>query len=345
MKALCKTKPRPGAQLLEVKRPRPGKDDILIKVDRASICGSDLPIYQWGSWASQRLRLPLVFGHEFCGTVEEAGSGTGGFKKGDFVSVESHVYCGKCHQCQNGRRHVCQNLKILGVDLPGGFAEYAAVPARCAWKHPDLSLRDWGSLMEPLGNAVYAVLAEEVKGQSVLVLGCGPQGLFAVAAAKACGAAKVAAVEASAYRRKLAAIMGADAVLDPYGMNLRQRILKTLKTKDGADAVLEMSGSPAAIELGLDLVRNGGRLTAFGLPPGKVEVEWGEKIIFKGIRIYGIMGRLIFDTWKKTEELLRSKAVDPSPVVTHTFTLKEYQKAFEVMTDPEKKCGKVILIP
>lgn len=345
MKALCKTKPRPGAQFLEVKRPSPGKDEILIKVDRASICGSDLPIYQWSSWASGRLKLPLVFGHEFCGRVEETGSGARGFKKGDFVSVESHVYCDKCDQCKNGQRHVCRNLKILGVDLPGGFAEYAVLPARCAWKHPDLSLRDWGSLMEPLGNAVYSALVEEVKGKSVLVLGCGPQGLFAVAALKASGAARVAAVEASGYRRKLAEKMGADAVLDPYEMNLRENILKALKTKDGADAVLEMSGSPSAIELGLELVRNGGRLTAFGLPPKKVEVDWGEKIIFKGIRIYGIMGRLIFDTWKKTEELLRSGAVDPSLIVTHTFTLKEYQKAFEVMTSPEKKCGKVILIP
>src|SRR5208282_3695028 len=210
MRAICKTKPEPGAELRNLEVPRIAKDELLVKVHRASICGSDMPIYQWNSWAPARIKTPMVFGHEFCGTVVEMGSATRDFQKGDFISVESHIFCGACTQCRNGQRHVCRNFKIIGVDCPGGFAEYARVPARCAWKHSDKSLVDIGSLMEPLGNAVYATLVEEVVGHSVLVLGCGPQGLFAIQVAKASGANPVIAVEAAPFRRKLAKKMGAD---------------------------------------------------------------------------------------------------------------------------------------
>ncbi|MBI4051146.1 MAG: L-threonine 3-dehydrogenase [Elusimicrobia bacterium] len=345
MKAICKIKAGVGAQYVDCEAPRLKPDEILLKVYRSSICGSDLPIYYWSSWAPQRLKLPLVFGHEFCGEVEEVGSSTRGFARGDFVSVESHIYCGLCYQCQNGQRHVCKNMKIIGVDAPGGFSQYAVVPARCAWKHSDSSLKEVGSLMEPLGNAVYAVLVEEVVSRSVLVLGCGPQGLFAIAVAKASGAKPVVAVEASGYRRKLAEKMGADAVLDPSSPDILKKILKACGSADGVDTVIEMSGSPKAVELALKSVRNGGRVTAFGIPSEKLTIDWAEDVIFKGIRIYGIVGREIFQTWYKTESLLKSKAIDLTPSMTHTFSLKEFDKAFHVLSSPEKKCGKVLLVP
>ncbi len=345
MKALHKARAAPGARYGSVPEPRLKADELLIKVHRASICGSDLPIYHWNSWAPGRVRVPMVFGHEFCGTILEAGPQTRDFQRGDFVSVESHVYCGLCYQCRNGQPHVCRALKNIGVDGPGGFSEYATVPARCAWKHRDSALKDLGSLMEPLGNAVYSVLVEEVAGRSVLVLGCGPQGLFAIAVARASGASPVVAVEGSAFRARLARRLGAQAVVDPSRPDLLGEVLKAGKARDGYDAVLEMSGSPSAIALALKAVKNGGRLTAFGIPSRRVEVDWAGDLIFKGIRLYGIVGREIFQTWYLMDNLLRSGAVDVRPVMTHAFPMKDFKKAFSVLSSPERRCGKVLLVP
>lgn len=343
MLALTKLKAGRGAVLKRVPIPRIAKDELLLKVTRASICGSDLPIYNWNSWAPDRLTLPMTFGHEFCGVVAEMGSATRDFKKGDFVSVESHIYCGLCSQCRNGQRHVCRNLKIIGIDGPGGFAEYARVPARCAWKHKDMSLAGVGSLMEPLGNAVYAALVEDLVGQSALVLGCGPQGLFAIASAKAGGAKPIIAVEITPFRRKLAKKMGADIVLDPRSKGVLEKIRKAAGEKGGVDAVLEMSGAPAAIELGLKAVRSGGRVVAFGIPSKRLQIDWANDIIFKGIRIYGIAGREIFNTWSRMDALLRSKAIRVESVITHRFSLKQFKKGFQVMNAKNKNCGKVVL--
>lgn len=343
MRALLKRKPEPGADLGAFTDPTPAPDEVLVKVHRASICGSDLPIYNWTSWAPGRLKLPLVFGHEFCGEVVSIGRSVRDFKKGDFVSVESHIYCGLCHQCRNGERHVCQNLKIIGVDSQGGFAQYARVPARCAWKHPDRSLSAYASLFEPLGNAVYATLVEEVVSRCVLVTGCGPQGLFAIQVARASGASPILAVESSPYRRKLAEAMGADAVLEPGERDLLKKIRKLSGDRGGADVVLEMSGAEPAIQLALQAVRPGGRITAFGLPPKPVTLDWERHVIFKGVRIYGILGREIFQTWIRMDRMLRSGHLDLKPVITHVFPLKEFKKAFEVMTAPERNCGKVVL--
>jgi len=343
VKAVCKTRAGVGATYSDWADPESDEDSLLVRVERASICGSDLAIYNWNSWAPGRLVLPLVFGHELCGTVVDAGSRTRGFESGDFVSVESHIWCGLCTQCRSGQRHVCQNLKIIGVDAPGGFAEFIQVPARCAWKHADRSLKDIGSLMEPLGNAIYATLVEEVVGKSVLVLGCGPQGLFGIQVAKASGAKPVIAVEASPFRRKMAEKAGADTILDPGKANPLGRILKMTSKNQGVDVVLEMSGNPKAVELGLRCVRNGGRLTAFGLPAEPLKVQWSQDIVFKGIRIYGITGREIFQTWYTMEKLLRSGALDVHSVITHRFPLKDFKRAFEVMNSRRKDCGKVLL--
>ena len=345
MKALLKTAPAPGASFESTDDPVLRPDELRIKVHRASICGSDLPIFEWNSWAPERFKTPSTFGHEFCGTVAEVGAAARGFDIGDFVSVESHIFCGLCYQCRNGQRHVCREMKIIGVDGPGGFGEYAAVPARCAWKHPDDSLRDLGSLFEPFGNAVYAVLVEPVTGSSVLVSGCGPQGLFSIAVAKASGADRIVAVEGSAFRAELARRMGATAVVDPSRPNALDEILRAGKAADGYDVVCEMSGAPAAIALAFKAVRSGGRISAFGIPSKKIELDWAGDLIFKGVRVHGIVGREIFETWYKADRLLRAGAVDLRPVVTHTFPLKDYAAGFAAMTAPDKKCGKVLFVP
>lgn len=345
MKALYKAKAGPGARYGAFETPDIADDELLVKVHRASICGSDMPIYGWSSWAPQRVKVPMVFGHEFCGVVVKTGKATRDFKKGDFVSVESHVYCGLCYQCRNGQRHVCRSMKIIGVDGPGGFCDYAAIPARCAWKHRDGSLRDVGSLMEPLGNAVYSVLVEEVACKSVLVLGCGPQGLFSIAVAKASGARPIVAVESSKFRAELARKMGAQAVVDATRHNLLDEILRAGFSPDGYDVVVEMSGAPSAIALAFKAVKNGGRITAFGIPSKKIELDWANDLIFKGVRVHGIVGRQVFETWYKTESLLASGAVDVRPVITHTFPLKDFEKGFAAMGSADKKCGKVVLVP
>ncbi len=345
MLALHKPSAGPGARFGPVAAPRLKADELLLRVHRASICGSDMPIYNWNSWAPSRVPVPVVFGHEFCGFVEAAGPKAKGFRIGDFVSVESHVYCGRCRQCRDGQENVCADLKIIGVDGPGGFAQFAAVPARCAWRHKNGALRDLGSLFEPFGNAVYSVLVEPIEGRDVLVLGCGPQGLFSVAVARASGARRVVAVEGSAYRARLARRMGADAVVDPTEADVLSRVRRAGKAPGGFDAVLEMSGAPPAIALALKAVRPGGRVTAFGLPPRAVEIDWAQDVIFKGVRIHGIMGRLVFDTWKTADKLLASGQVDLSPVVTHVFPMKDFERAFAVMAAPEKECGKVVLVP
>jgi len=347
MKALVKASPKPGAEFREAPAPapEPGPDDLLIKVHRASICGSDMPIYGWTSWAPERLKLPLVFGHEFCGTVESAGAAAGDFKKGDFVSVESHIYCGRCEQCVGGQSHVCREMKIMGIDAPGGFAQYAVIPARCAWKHKDESLKDWGSIMEPMGNAVYSVLVEPVAGKTVLVLGAGPQGLFAVAVARASGARTVIAVEGSPFRAELARQMGAKDVINPASANPLDAALKAGGCPGGFDVVVEMSGAAQAILMGLKAARPGGRMTAFGLPSKKIEIDWAADVIFKGLRIHGIVGREVFGTWRMTEALLRSGAVDAGAIITHVYPMRDFAKGFAQMAAADKKCGKVVLVP
>ncbi len=345
MNALYKSEPGPGAKYGKVDDIKLKPDELLVKVHRASICGSDLPIYNWTSWAPKRFKTPSTFGHEFCGTVEEAGPGTRDFKKGDFISVESHIFCGLCYQCRNGQRHVCKDVKIIGVDGPGGFAEYAAVPARCAWKHKDGALKDVGSIMEPFGNAVYSVLVEDVSCKSMLVMGAGPQGLFSVAVGKASGADPIVVVEGSKFRAELARQMGATAVVDPDDINSLDHALKAGGVPDGYDVVVEMSGATTAVELALKAVRMGGRVSAFGIPPRRIELDWANDVIFKGVRIYGIVGRQIFETWYKTDHLLRSGAIDIKPIITHTFPMKEYAAAFATMTSPDRKCGKVLLVP
>ncbi len=345
MKAICKTKAAPGAEYIDTDIPRIKSDELLIKIHATSICGSDLPIYQFSSWSAKRMPIPFIFGHELCGEVVEIGDKAKGFTKGDFVSVESHIFCGMCYQCRNDQRHVCSNLKILGIDVQGGFAEYAAVPARCAWKHTDDTLKDIGSIMEPLGNAVFATLSEDIIGKTVLISGCGPQGLFATQIAKACGAAKVIAVETSAFRTNLAQKMGADIIINPAESDTLAKIIDAGGEKSGIDIVIEMSGNQNAINTALKAVKPAGKFVAFGLPKEDITIDYANQIVFKAVRLQGIAGREIFKSWYKMESLLKSHAIDPRPVITHTFKMKDFAQAFEVACDPKKECGKILLIP
>ncbi len=345
MKAVVKPGPAPGAELATVDVPPPRPDEVLVKVKAASICGSDVHIWNWDAWARSRITPPLTIGHEFCGEIVEVGAQVSGLKAGDYVSAESHVYCGYCYQCRTELRHICGNLKILGVDINGGFAEFVAVPARCAWKNdPSLPI-EVGSILEPLGNAVFATLCEDVTGKSVAVFGCGPQGLFAIAVAKAAGASLVLGIETVEYRRDMAFKMGADAVFDPAEPDVVQKLVNRTREGNGVDVVLEMSGHPVAIKNGFQCLRKGGRFTAFGIPSDPITMDLANDVIFKGARIVGINGRQIFQTWYQMAGLLASGALDVKPVITHKFPLAEFAAGFDAMRSRDKKCGKVVLLP
>jgi threonine 3-dehydrogenase len=344
MKAIVKTSRAHGASYRDAEVPVIARDELLIRVTAASVSPGDLAIHNSAGPGFATPTLPFIFGQEFCGEVVEIGPQAKGFDKGDFVSIESHVFCGVCGQCRNDQRHICQNLRVIGRDVSGGFAEYAAVPARCAWKHTDDSLKDIGAIMEPFGSSVHAVLSEDLVGRSVLISGCAPQGLFAAAIAKAAGAKKVVALDSSDYRRKLAVKMGADVAIDPSAGDCVRKISKACGT-EGVDAVIEMSGGAKAVSLGLKALRPGGRFVAFGLPVSNLSLDYAGDIVRRGIRLEGVAGREIFRSWYKMESLLKSGAVDPRPAITHTFAFKDFKKAFALINSKERKCGKVILVP
>lgn len=344
MRAVWKRTPGPGLEVGTAPVPAIGPHDVLLKVRATSVCGTDTHIYNWDYWASHRLHPPIIFGHEVCGTVVEVGRDVAGLAPGDFVSVESHIPCGHCPQCQTGQRHICRNLKILGVDVQGTFAEYVAVPDVCAWKNPPDLKAEVASIMEPLGNAVYATLVEPVTGKRVVILGGGPIGLWAIGVAKAAGARQVLMTIKQEYSRGLAEAMGADQVFHVDEVDPVKSILDATEGH-GADVVLEMSGAPAAFRQGFDVLTKGGRFTAFGIPPGKVEIDFSNDVIFKGARIIGINGRLMFDTWVQMAGMLESGALDPTPVITHTLPLEEIEHAIRMMTSPDRECGKVVLLP
>jgi len=344
MKAIVKTSHSRGASYRAAEVPEIKKDELLIRVTAASISPGDVAMYNSSGPDSAAPSLPFVFGQEFCGEVVEIGSLAKGFDKGDFVSVESHIFCGVCGQCRNDQRHICQNLRVIGRDVPGGFAEYAAVPARCAWKHTDDSLKDIGAIMVPFGSSVHAVLADDLVGRTVLISGCTPQGLFAAAIAKAAGAKRVIALDTSGYRRKLAVKMGACAAIDPSAADCLAKLTKVCGS-EGVDAVIEMSGGARAVEFGLKALRPGGRFVAFGLPVANLSLDYAGDIVKRGIRLEGVAGREIFRSWYKMESLLKSGAVNPRPAITHRFAFKDFKKAFALINSKDRKCGKVILTP
>jgi threonine 3-dehydrogenase len=347
MRALRKTGRKAGAELAEVPVPEPGEGEVLVRVHAASICGTDLHIYDWNEWADRRIgEVPMTFGHEMAGHVEAVGPEVHHVKPGTFVAAETHIACGHCSTCQTGRAHICENLRILGVDTDGAFAEFVVVPARNAWVVGDGILPDVASIMEPFGNAVHAAFGtgggEDLATNAVAVIGCGPIGLFAVGIARALGAWKVIAIEPNDYRRAMASTMGADLLVDPLADDPVDVVLEATNAS-GAEVVLEMSGNARAIDQGTRMLARGGRMSLLGLPEGAVTLDLNDQVIFKEARLQGITGREMFRTWQQTTTLLSTGRVDVAPIITHRFPLERFEEAFE--TTASGRSGKVILLP
>jgi threonine 3-dehydrogenase len=340
MRALVKEAPGPGAAIRELPVPEPGPGEVLVRVEAASVCGTDLHIERWNAWAEENFGPPpLVFGHEMAGTVVARGAGATSVRVGDLVAAESHIVDWSCYQCRTGRAHVCRNLRILGVHVPGSFAQYAVIPERNAWVTEGLPA-EVAALQEPMGNAVHAVFVEEIAGLTVAVLGCGPIGLMAIAIARLAGARQVFATDINAERMAMAERMGADETIDAR-TDVPGRLL-ALTEGVGVDVVLEMSGSEAALHQGLEAVTNGGRVSLLGTHAAPITLDLSGEVIFKGIRLYGITGRRLFETWYRTTALLE-EGLDLSPIITHRLPLSEYAKAFELVADGH--AGKIVLLP
>lgn len=344
MQAVRKLAPGPGLVPTDQPDPRPGPHDVVVRVKATSICGTDAHIYNWDPWAESRIRLPLTVGHELCGEVVEAGPSVSLVSVGDYVAAESHLTCGRCFQCRTGQAHVCRNYRILGVDLDGSYAEYVALPESMLWKTaPDIPPH-LACIQEPLGNAVDAALAEDVTGQTLLITGCGPTGLFAAAVARTAGAATIIASDVSDYRLGLAKQLGVDHTLNVKADTPESiaSAIRDITQGEGVDAALEMSGDPTALHQAFRAVKNGGRVTLFGIPKGPICFDLPNEIIFKGIRVYGVTGRRLFETWYRIAGLFKA-GLNVRPVVTHTFPLAEFEQGFALLNSG--RCGKVVLFP
>ena len=342
MLAVVKPKAAPGAEIREVKVPGFGRNDVLVKVKVASICGTDLHIYEWDRWAQGRIHPPLIPGHEFCGEVVAFGDEVTTVKEGDFVSAEMHVACGKCLQCRTGEAHICQNVKIIGVDADGAFAEYVVIPESNIWKLDPAIPKEYASILDPLGNAVHTVLAGEIAARTVAITGCGPIGLFAIAVARAAGASQVFAIEVNEHRRKIASEMKADVTIDPSKEDARA-IISERTDGAGADVVLEMAGHPDAIRTAFDVVRRGGRISLLGLTSKPISLNFSEDIIFKGITIQGINGRRMYQTWYQMTALLKAGKLDLHPVITDRIAMKDFSTAMERLKAGQ--ASKILIYP
>lgn len=339
VRAIAKTIAAPGLELIEVPEPVLKPGTVLLKVEHASVCGTDLHIYNWDSWAAGRIRPPRVIGHEFCGTILEVGEGVNTHKVGDFVASESHITCGKCKQCLNGQAHVCVNTIILGVDVDGGFAPYAVIPSANARPIPSSVPKGVASMLDALGNAVHTAMEGPLKDQTVLITGLGPIGLFAVAICKAMGAAKIVGTEISERRIKIAEELGIDVVLNPMKDQVAQELVRI--EPHGFDVTLEMSGHPSSLPLALNHTRPGGRVSLLGIFPGAVADFDLNTAIFKGLSLQGIAGRKLYETWDQMTDLLTNKGLNVLPVITHTFPYQDFNAAFETLKKGE--AGKIVL--
>jgi len=340
VRALVKTKAAPGLELCEVPQPAAGPGQVVVRVKATSLCGTDNHIYRWDEWAQSRVHPPRIIGHELCGEVVEAAPDVSAISVGDFVSAESHITCAVCFQCRTGNAHVCKDYRILGIDQDGSYAEYVRLPERVLWKTSRDIPPELACLQEPLGNSVHAALVEDITGQSVLITGCGPTGLFAVAVARTAGAGTIIASDISDYRLGLAKQLGADHTLNPTTDDTD--LIGRMTNGEGVDVALEMSGSPTAIHKCFRYVKNGGRVTLFGIPEAQVCFDMTNEIIFKGIRVYGITGRRLFQTWYRLAGLFKA-GLNIKPVVTHTLPLERFAEGFDLVA--KGQCGKVILFP
>ncbi|MGH2417968.1 MAG: L-threonine 3-dehydrogenase [Candidatus Limnocylindria bacterium] len=341
MRALAKTRPGPGAELVERPVPMPGPGEVLLRMDAASICGTDYHLFSWDEWAAENLQPPRVLGHELAGTVVATGGGVTRVQEGDLVGVESHLFDWTCAQCRRGDMHLCRNLRVIGVHVDGGFAEHVVIPDANAIESNGLDPAIV-ALQEPMGNAVHAAFASPIEGRSVLVTGCGPIGLCAVGIARAAGAGLVIATDTEPYRLELARTMGADLALDAAHPDTEERIGEATGG-DGVEVVLEMSGAPPALGQALRVVTRGGSISLLGIFAEPPQVELSELVIMKGLRLHGIYGRRIYDTWERTQSLLRSGSLDVSPIITHRLDLADWQTGFDLIAS--RHAGKVVLVP
>lgn len=341
MRAITKQSPTAGFEILNnAPLPNIGPQDVLIRVLKNGICGTDLHIVEWDSWSASRIKPPLVFGHEFCGVVEAIGSEVESVKVGAYVTAEMHLACGTCPPCRDAKPHICQTVQIAGVDRDGCYADFIALPAAQVITLPASISQETAACLDAVGNAVHSASKVPIEGKTVLVTGCGPIGLFAVAAARAMGAKAVYASDVQAYRLELAEKVKADAVFNAMDIDVLSAV-KDVTHGDGVDVVLEMSGQPRAIESGLDALKPGGAMVLLGIPPRPVTLDIPKHVLFKETRIIGVTGREMFRTWDIMLDLLVSGRLDVSPVITHTFAMSEFGEAVALMQSGQT--GKVLL--
>lgn len=338
MKALVKSQAEIGIWMEEVVVPECGPNDLLIKIKKTAICGTDIHIYKWDDWAKQTIPVPMVVGHEFSGVVAQVGSHVQGFEVGDRVSGEGHIVCGYCRNCRAGRRHLCRNTLGVGVNRTGAFAEYLVIPAFNAFKLPDGISDDIAAFLDPLGNATHTVLSFDLVGEDVLITGAGPIGCMAVAICKHVGCRRLVITDVNPYRLELARKMGADLAIDPREMTPKES-MDVLGMKEGFDVGFEMSGNTQAFRQLLSAMNHGGRIGLLGIPPNNAAIDWND-VIFKGLTIKGIYGREMFETWYKMASMLLS-GLDMSPILTHHYSIDQYQDGFETMLSGMS--GKVVL--
>jgi threonine 3-dehydrogenase len=343
MKAIVKAAARPGIALERVPVPEPGPEEVLVRVKATAVCGTDLHIAHWNAWAQRAgIPLPLVMGHEFSGEVAAVGSRVRTLVPGDYVAGETHIPCGECYQCRNGLQHICKNLTLFGIHRDGCFAEYATIPALCAYRVPAAIPPRVAAMLEPLGTSLRAVLEMDVAGGSIVVIGCGPIGLFAVASAKALGVSRIIGLDVREERLVLAKRLGCDITLHPRSPDALERILAATDGV-GADAIVEASGSAAALEGAFAYLRKGGRCALIGLPSEPVRLDLGPDVVFKEATIIGIHGREMFRTWTRMLKLLASGLLNVDPVVTHEMPLDDCEKGLALLEAGQG--GKVILVP
>jgi threonine 3-dehydrogenase len=338
MHALVKARAAVGIDLQDIPKPTVGPNDVLIRVKRTAICGTDMHIYNWDAWAQKTIPVPMAVGHEYCGVVVEVGSEVSGFAAGDRVSGEGHITCGYCRNCRAGRRHLCRNTVGVGVNRAGSFAEYVVIPAFNAFKLPEAIDDEIAAILDPLGNAVHTALAFDVVGEDVLITGAGPIGIMAAAIVRFIGARNVVITDVNDYRLELARKMGATLALNVTRDSLDDA-MKQLGMQEGFDVGLEMSGNAAAMRDMLRTLHHGGSMAMLGIPSAEVAVDWNN-VVFKGLTIKGIYGRQMFETWYKMAALLQS-GLNIRPIITHRFPYTEYQRAFEIMGAGQS--GKVVM--
>lgn len=338
MKTLSKAKAEKGIWMVDHPKPELGHNDVLIKIKKTAICGTDMHIYHWDEWAQEIIPVPMTVGHEYVGVIEEVGQEVKGFQIGDRVSGEGHITCGYCRNCRAGRRHLCRNTVGVGVNRPGAFGEYLVIPAENAYKIPDDISDDIASILDPFGNAAHTALSFDLVGEDVLITGAGPIGIMAAAIAKHVGARHVVITDMNDYRLGLAKKMGATRTVNVTKEKLED-VMEELGMTEGFDVGLEMSGAPPAFKSMLNTINHGGKIAMLGIPSSDMAIDWNQ-VIFKGLIIKGIYGREMYETWYKMIAMVQS-GLDLTPVITHRFDIDKFEEGFETMASGQS--GKVVL--